>query len=159
MPFLRVLLLAAATSNVGAISLATEPWGYLYFFRTQKLAPLVLDEITIGRLTESDVVLTEPRVSRRHAVVRRRGEDIEIEDVGSSNGTKRNGELLRARSAVPLEPGDNQLAEEVALTTGLPGSGATGSATACRESSLGRLCPRTRRRLSDARDRLRDRRR
>ncbi len=93
-----------------------EPWGYLYFFRTQKLAPLVLDEITIGRLPESGVVLTEPRVSRRHAVVRRRGEEFELEDVGSSNGTKRNGALLRPRSAVPLEPGDRiELAEEGAL--------------------------------------------
>jgi pSer/pThr/pTyr-binding forkhead associated (FHA) protein len=116
MTFLRVVLLAAATTSAGAVSLAAEPWGYLFFVRTQKLAPLALDEITIGRLPECGVVLTEPRVSRRHAVVRRSGEEIELEDVGSSNGTKRNGELIRPRAAVPLEPGDRvEIAEELAL--------------------------------------------
>lgn len=116
MCFLRVVLFAAATSSALPAFSQEAPWSYLYFIRTQKLFPLTLDESTIGRLAESDVVLTSPRVSRRHAVVRRSGEEVELLDVGSSNGTKRNGEVLRPRSPVSLSPGDwIEFAEEAAL--------------------------------------------
>ncbi len=120
MSILRVFLFAAATSGACLPSFAqepsAEPWGYLFFFRTQKLFPLTLDESAVGRLSEGAVVLTSPRVSRRHAVVRRSGEGVELVDVGSSNGTKRNGEALRPRSPLALLPGDRlEFAEEVAL--------------------------------------------
>jgi hypothetical protein len=122
MRFLPVFLFAAATSSAGFSSLAqappepAEPWGYLYFIRTQRLFPLTLEESSIGRLPENDVVLASTRVSRRHAVVRKRAEGVELVDMGSSNGTKRNGEALRARSPAALTPGDRiEIAEEVAL--------------------------------------------
>jgi hypothetical protein len=122
MRFLLVFLFAAATSSAGFSALAqaspepAEPWGYLYFIRTQRLFPLTLEESSIGRLPENDVVLASTRVSRRHAVVRKRAEGVELVDVGSSNGTKRNGEALRARSPAALTPGDRiEIAEEVAL--------------------------------------------
>jgi pSer/pThr/pTyr-binding forkhead associated (FHA) protein len=122
MRFLPVFLFAAATSSAGFYPLAqappepAEPWGYLYFIRTQRLFPLTLEESSIGRLPGNDVVLASTRVSRRHAVVRKRAEGVELVDVGSSNGTKRNGEALRARSPAVLTPGDRiEIAEEVAL--------------------------------------------
>ncbi|MGH9337104.1 MAG: FHA domain-containing protein, partial [Vicinamibacteria bacterium] len=128
MRFLHVLGVAAALSFAPLSSFGqappdpspgprgSEPWGYLYFFRTLQLYPLALEENAIGRLQESEIVLTSPRVSRRHAVVRRDAEGIELHDVGSSNGTKRNGESLRPRAPVPLNPGDRiELAEELAL--------------------------------------------
>jgi pSer/pThr/pTyr-binding forkhead associated (FHA) protein len=122
MLFLRVFLLAAATSSASLASFAQEgsapaaPWGYLYFIRTERLFPLSLDECSIGRLMEENVVLTSPRVSRRHAVVRRNGEAVELVDVGSSNGTKRNGEPVPPRAPVALSPGDRiEFAEELAL--------------------------------------------
>jgi len=122
MRFLRVFLFAATTSSAGFSALAqappepAEPWGYLYFIRTQRLFPLTLEESAIGRLPENDVVLASTRVSRRHAVVRKSAEGIELVDVGSSNGTKRNGEALHARSPATLTPGDRiEIADEVAL--------------------------------------------
>jgi len=42
---------------------------------------------TIGRHAECDIWLNEPRVSRRHAQIRRYGEDFTIRDLGSKNGT------------------------------------------------------------------------
>jgi len=122
MSFLPVFLFAAATSSAGFSALAqappepVEPWGYLYFIRTQRLFPLTLEESAIGRLPENDVVLASTRVSRRHAVVRKRAEGVELVDVGSSNGTKRNGTPLHSRSPAALTPGDRiEIAEEVAL--------------------------------------------
>ncbi len=122
MRFLLVFLFAAATSSAGSFALAqappepAEPWGYLYFIRTHRLFPLTLEESSIGRLPENDVILASTRVSRRHAVVRKRAEGVELVDVGSSNGTKRNGVALRARSGVALTPGDRiDFAEEAAL--------------------------------------------
>lgn len=50
------------------------------------------DEPTsIGRLPECDVALADPNVSRRHAEVRRSGNDYVLFDLGSTNGTKVNG--------------------------------------------------------------------
>jgi len=122
MRFLPGLLLAAAASSAGSSALAqappepAEPWGYLYFIRTQRLFPLTIEETSIGRLPENEVVLTSTRVSRRHAVARKSAEGAELVDVGSSNGTKRNGEALRPRSPAALTPGDRvEIAEEVAL--------------------------------------------
>src|SRR5574341_1645679 len=70
----------------------------------------------MGRLMEENVVLTSPRVSRRHALLRRNGDVVELVDVGSSNGTKRNGAPVLPRSPVALTPGDRiEFAEEVAL--------------------------------------------
>lgn len=47
--------------------------------------------VTIGRLPECDIALADPNVSRKHAEVRRRGNDFVIVDLGSTNGTKVNG--------------------------------------------------------------------
>jgi hypothetical protein len=61
------------------------------------------EPVTIGRLPECDVVLSDPNVSRRHAEVRRRGNDFVIVDLGSTNGTRVNGAGTRER---PLADGD-----------------------------------------------------
>ena len=42
---------------------------------------------TIGRSPECDVFLDDVTVSRRHAIVSHRGDTVEIEDLGSLNGT------------------------------------------------------------------------
>ena len=61
------------------------------------------DPVTIGRLPDCDVVLTDGNVSRRHAEVRRREDSIVIVDLGSTNGTKVNGTGVKER---PLADGD-----------------------------------------------------
>ena len=59
--------------------------------------PVGEDPVTMGRLPECDVVLTDPNVSRRHAEVRRRGNDFIVVDLGSTNGTRVNGAGVRER--------------------------------------------------------------
>ena len=49
---------------------------------------------TIGRDETSDIVLTDHRVSRRHAEIRREGADYMLYDLESRNGTRVNGERL-----------------------------------------------------------------
>jgi hypothetical protein len=55
------------------------------------------EPIAIGRLPECDVVVNDPNVSRRHAEVRRRGNDFVVVDLGSTNGTKVNGAGVKER--------------------------------------------------------------
>lgn len=59
--------------------------------------PLGEEPVTIGRLPECEVALSDPNVSRRHAEVRRRGNDFVVVDLGSTNGTRVNGAGVRER--------------------------------------------------------------
>lgn len=65
--------------------------------------PVGEDPVTVGRLPECDIILSDPNVSRRHAEVRRRGNDFIVVDLGSTNGTRVNGAGIRERR---LEDGD-----------------------------------------------------
>jgi Protein of unknown function (DUF3662)/FHA domain len=51
--------------------------------------------VTIGRLPECAIVLTDPNASRRHAQLRREGDHVVLVDLGSTNGTKLNGTRIR----------------------------------------------------------------
>jgi pSer/pThr/pTyr-binding forkhead associated (FHA) protein len=63
-------------------------------------------EIVVGRSSELDMVLVEDMVSRRHAKLTVTGDQIFIQDLGSTNGTFVNGEKIkRAR----LSEGDRIL--------------------------------------------------
>jgi len=61
--------------------------------------------LTIGRDEGCDIAIDEHSVSRRHARLHF-GEEVLIEDVGSSNGTRVGGALLRAGQRHPLRPGE-----------------------------------------------------
>src|SRR5262245_31437169 len=50
-------------------------------------------QLVIGR-EAADVTIEDPLVSRRHAIIRPAGGDVEIEDLGSLNGTWVNEERL-----------------------------------------------------------------
>ena len=60
---------------------------------------IVLDHFpfTVGRRTDRDLVLTDPRVSREHAVFMRENDGIYLEDPGSRQGTFVNGERTTRR--------------------------------------------------------------
>ena len=59
----------------------------------------VVGELMIGR-EHSGVTLDDSLVSRRHAVVRTLPGALEVEDLGSTNGTYVDGERLRGRTSV-----------------------------------------------------------
>jgi len=74
--------------------------------------PVHQGDSLLGRSPECLIVLPSERVSREHAVVRRIHCGLEIEDLGSRNGTWVNG--ARIRRATVLSQGDEvQLGDDV----------------------------------------------
>ena len=70
---------------------------------TEIEAELDSDVISIGRHSDSIVVLPSGSVSSHHATVKRRGDSYYVQDLGTTNGTKLNGvEVEEAK----LEDGD-----------------------------------------------------
>ena len=65
--------------------------------------PLDKDQVTIGRLPESDITIPDPGASRNHAEVRSGENGYTLVDVGSTNGTMVNGRRVREHQ---LEDGD-----------------------------------------------------
>lgn len=63
-------------------------------------------EIVVGRSSELDMVLVEDMVSRRHAKISVVGDQIFIQDLGSTNGTFVNGEKVKRTR---LQEGDRIL--------------------------------------------------
>src|SRR3990172_42197 len=51
--------------------------------------------VTIGTLGENDLILTDPTVSRAHAVVEEKAEGYLLRDLGSTNGTFLDGVRVR----------------------------------------------------------------
>ena len=66
--------------------------------------PLTTDETIVGRTASCDIVLDDPKISRRHASVAVRLGVVFLTDLGSSNGTFVNGR--RIEEAVELHDGD-----------------------------------------------------
>jgi len=64
------------------------------------VVPMIRDEITIGRKEGNTIRLTERNVSRRHARLVKQNGAIFIEDLGSYNGIKVNGNKIAGRVAV-----------------------------------------------------------
>jgi hypothetical protein len=95
---------------------------------------LVLDgrERTVGRAADSDLHLDDPYVSRHHAVLRRAGSAVLVEDAGSTAGVSVNGRridgpaLLRPGDVIRLGRIDLQLSSQGAAA-GSPRSPGTGS--------------------------------
>jgi hypothetical protein len=63
-------------------------------------------EIVIGRSSDLDMVLVEDMVSRKHAKISTAGQQIVIQDLGSTNGTFVNGEKVKK---IRLKEGDRIL--------------------------------------------------
>jgi hypothetical protein len=68
-----------------------------------RTVPLRGDVVTIGRLPDCDVVLKDRGASRRHAQIKSRQGVFTLTDLGSTNGTRLNGQTVQARQ---LEDGD-----------------------------------------------------
>ena len=63
----------------------------------ERTVPLSSDSVTIGRLADCDVVLNDKGASRRHAQLKLRGDAWTITDLGSTNGTRLNGQTIQSR--------------------------------------------------------------
>ena len=71
----------------------------------QEVIPLP-SEVFIGRALTADIVLDQPEVAMRHAIVRWDGTGWVIEDLGSESGTMVNDYRLYPRKPVSLHSGD-----------------------------------------------------
>jgi len=71
-------------------------------------------EITIGRSPRNSVVIINPEVSRRHAMLHRDGDNYFIEDCGSTNGTFVSGQRIMGNTI--LRHGDEiRFGDSIAL--------------------------------------------
>ena len=57
--------------------------------------PLTKERTTLGRRPYNDVVIDHPAVSGEHAVLLLQGGSVEVEDLGSTNGTYVNGQRIQ----------------------------------------------------------------
>jgi pSer/pThr/pTyr-binding forkhead associated (FHA) protein len=77
------------------------------------VVPVVREEITIGRQDGNTIRLTERNVSRRHARLVKENGNLVIEDLGSYNGVRVNGEKIASPTAIKegdlVEIGDYDL--------------------------------------------------
>jgi len=77
------------------------------------VVPLVREEITIGRQDGNTIRLTERNVSRRHARLVKENGNVVIEDLGSYNGVRVNGEKITGPTKIKegdlVEIGDYDL--------------------------------------------------
>jgi pSer/pThr/pTyr-binding forkhead associated (FHA) protein len=77
------------------------------------VVPLVRDEMTIGRQDGNTIRLTERNVSRRHARLVKQNGHVLVEDLGSYNGVRVNGEKItgptRIKEGDLVEIGDYDL--------------------------------------------------
>jgi hypothetical protein len=99
-----IVTLVALVASIGKAE--DEPWGYLFELRNRRIHYLKGESVKVGRLAEADVVLRDSRVSRRHAEIHRGPDGVVLLDVGSTNGTRRNGERVLPGREVVLAEGD-----------------------------------------------------
>jgi hypothetical protein len=80
--------------------------------KTSRTWPLSKEAIVIGRIEGCDVILPDAGVSRRHAEIRREGDEWVVIDLGSTNGTEINGKRVNRHR---LAPGDRLVLGETTL--------------------------------------------
>lgn len=66
--------------------------------------PITKNVLTFGRGSDNDITLDDTQVSRNHAQLIRQGDEIIIEDLGSTNGTLVNGRPITGQHV--LQPAD-----------------------------------------------------
>ena len=96
----------------------TDQAGYRFGFELA-FAKLMMARqgVTIGRDADKcDVALVHSTVSRRHARLVLVGEALQIEDLGSTNGTSVNGAVLGPGAPVPLQAGAKLKIGEIELS-------------------------------------------
>lgn len=108
-------------------------------------APIVLRpglRLVIGRLSDCDIFVDDPAVSRQHAAVVVTGMGVTVEDLGSRHGTRVNGQFVRNGRPLELGEGDVlQVGPRIlrirAATTRIRAEAGTESPTAVRTIAVG----------------------
>lgn len=80
---------------------------------TSRVVAVPPEGLSFGRAPDQSVILSSPSVSAHHAEIRWQGDDLILRDVGSSYGTRRDGELVRAPAR--LQDGDEVVLGGAAL--------------------------------------------
>lgn len=96
----------------------TEPGYWLVMRRgplLNQLFQLEREVVNVGRDMANDIVIRDAQVSRYHLRLTLRGEDYQLEDLGSSNGTRVNGAQIS--EPVGLNDGDFIAIGETVLLT------------------------------------------
>ncbi len=96
--------------------------------------------LLIGRGSDCDLVLDEPEMSRRHAMIENSGDGLYLRDLGSANGTFVNG--VQVRDAV-LHPGDQIAFDRNRFLLEAPGLPLRGEDPARRSGARGPVITQT----------------
>ncbi len=91
--------------------------------------------LTIGRDRGCDIVIDDPSLSRRHATLRL-GPPTTIQDLGSTNGVRVGGQLVKGGEPIALAPGEGF---QIGSFACLIAAGDQGGATSSRRSGTERL--------------------
>jgi pSer/pThr/pTyr-binding forkhead associated (FHA) protein len=92
-------LLAAMSTNTDRIPVAHLRWSEM------ELPLYHGHSIRLGRSAENDLVISDPRISRFHAIIEWNGSGFILRDLGSINGTHINGQRVLANAHL-LRDGD-----------------------------------------------------
>ena len=92
-----------APEEESRIAAATKVSGVLWVFPREWFVPFSNQALTFGRGAEASAVLESTQVSRLHARVHKVGPVYVLSDVGSRNGTHKNGQRIVEAA---LDPGD-----------------------------------------------------
>jgi two-component system, NtrC family, response regulator AtoC len=94
--------------------------------------------LTVGRSRRAALRVDHPQVSRQHARIRRRGQDITVEDLRSTNGTWVSG--TRIRGTRRIEPGDEVRVGPARIVLGVAArAGATTAPSVVMDPALERV--------------------
>jgi pSer/pThr/pTyr-binding forkhead associated (FHA) protein len=83
--------------------------------------PIDRNWMVIGRGRSADIVIADPTLSRAHAAIGYDGERFFVKDMGSTNGTRVNGERS---GRTPLDHSDQVLLGKLLLRVSLPNGAA-----------------------------------
>ncbi|HVK82681.1 MAG TPA: sigma-54-dependent Fis family transcriptional regulator, partial [Kofleriaceae bacterium] len=124
-------------AGVTEIAAAKEPRAFLVIHIDDDGGSRVVDlpdgvDVTFGRSRGATIHLEHEKVSRMHARVRRTGDVIEVEDLGSRNGTRVNGDKVEGvrRLTTGDEVSVGPIVAVVGVVSGLHRSGAVVDAAA-----------------------------